>query len=215
MSISLSVASVLEKNRIESDIPFLALLDIEVVDPETGTHQETLRLALNSEIVVFNGSEYTPASFDISLKRAMNEVSTLELSINDYSQAIQAQMQAFGGGVGFSVTLSIVDGSALDLPAEMVEFFDVTASSASEYSATFTLGANSPISDAFPKRRQTKDFCGWRFKDGVNCNYVGPELTCDLTLQGPEGCAAKTAPGWKPVVFGAYPGINPNGIRYA
>lgn len=215
MSVSLSVASVLEKNRLDSGVPFLPLLDIEIVDPATGQYQQTLRLVRNNEPVTFNGNEYVPTSFDISLKHGLNEQSSLDLTINDYSQAIQAQMQAYGGGVGFNVTFSIVDGSALDLPPEIVEYFEIITASASEYAATFQLGAPNGLTAAFPKRRQTKDFCQWRYKDPETCTYTGPEATCDLTLQGPNGCAAKTLPGWKPITFGAYPGINSNGVRYA
>lgn len=215
MAVSLSVASVLEKNRLDSGVPWLPLLDIEVVDPNTGAYVQTLRLVRNNENITFNGEEYVAAGFDLSIKQGVNEQSSLELSIVDYSQAVQAQMQAYGGGVGFRVTFTIVDSSALDLPAEIVEFFEVSVASASEYTASFTLGAPNALTNSFPKRRQRKDFCNWRFKDPQTCRYVGPETSCDLTLQGPNGCNAKTAPGWQPITFGGYPGINSNGFRYA
>ncbi|QFZ84627.1 hypothetical protein GFK26_18545 [Variovorax paradoxus] len=218
MSKSLSVATILEKNRIESGVPFLPLLDIEVVDPATGSVVETLHLVRNDELIVFNGIEYVPCAFDISMKEEVNTQTSLELSINDYSQALQAQMQAYQGGVGFNVVFTIVDSSALDLPPELVEYFEVMSASASEYTASFGLGANNNLFTYFPRRRQTRDYCQWRFKDPDTCGYAGSATSCDFTLQGPNGCAAKgKRPDGRPqtIQFGAYPGINSNGIRYA
>jgi len=215
---SLSVATILEKNRIESGVPFLPLLDIDVVDPVSGSVVETLHLVRNDELIVFNGIEYVPTAFDISMKEEINTQTTLELSINDYSQALQGQMQAYGGGVGFNVTFTIVDGSALDLPPELVEYFEVMSASATEYVASFSLGASNSLMSYFPRRRQTRDFCQWRFKD-ENCTYDGPAASCDLTLQGDNGCAAKGQTRldgtWQTIHFGAFPGINSNGVRYA
>jgi len=218
MSKSLSVATILEKNRIESGVPFLPLLDIEVIDPATGGVVEVLHLVRNNEPVTFNGVEYVPTAFDISLKEEVNAQTSLDLSINDYSQALQVYMQAYGGGVGFNVTFSIVDSSALDLPAEIVEYFEVMTASASEYMATWSLGANNNLFLQFPRRRQKRDFCQWRSKDPDTCAYAGSATSCDLTLQGPNGCAAKgnRADGQPQTIrFGGYPGINSNGIRYA
>ena len=42
MSTSLSIASIIEKNRISSEVPWLILLDIAVVDPATLMTVETL-----------------------------------------------------------------------------------------------------------------------------------------------------------------------------
>ena len=217
MAKSLSVATILEKNRLDSGVPFLALLDIEIVDPYTGSVVEILHLVRNDEPIEFNGQEYTPCIFDISMKEEINTQTSLELSINDYSQAIQGYMQEYSGGVGFNVTFTIVDGSALDLPPELVEYFEVMSGSASEYRCSFTLGANNALMAYFPRRRQTKDYCQWRFKD-ENCGYTGPATSCDLTLQGPNGCSAKgkrPSGEWQTLHFGGFPGINSNGLYYA
>jgi phage-related protein len=70
----------------------------------------------------------------------------------------------------------------------------------------------------FPRRRQARDFCQWRFRDPNTCAYDGPAPSCDYTLQGPNGCSAKGRRNdgqWQTIMFGAYPGINSNGVRYA
>lgn len=206
---NLSVATVIEKNRLSSDVPFLVLLNIEVVDPATGATVETLYIVRNSESITFQGNEYQPTKFDIELKQESGTQQQVSLTITDYSKAIQGRMQAYGGGVGFKVTMMIVNAGNLAQPAEVAEFFDVVSASAANYVCTFTLGAENAIMRQFPRRRQTRDFCQWRYK-GAECGYTGSLETCDLTLRGGNGCGAHN----NTVRFGAFPGINTRDVRY-
>jgi phage-related protein len=199
MSENLSVASVIEKNRLSSDVPFLVLLDVEVVDPATGYTVEFIRIANNTEAVTFNGYAYQPASFDIELKSESGTQQSVTLSINDQSRAIQARMQAYGGGVGFAATIYVVNAGNLAAGAEIVEYFEVTGASASNYVAKFTLGAENSLTKTFPRRKQTRDFCQWRYKESGTCGYTGDMPTCDLTLEGANG---------------GYPGINSKAAMY-
>jgi phage-related protein len=208
---ALSIATVLEKNRLDSDIPFLVALDIEVVNPATGVVVQVLHVVRNQEEITFNGNPYQPAMFDITFGQAMGEQTRVNLSMKDVTGAVQALMEEYGGGIGFNVTLYIVNGGALDDPPEIEEFFQVIGASASEYEISWELGAENETIKTFPRRRQTKDFCQWRYKDPDTCRYVGPLTSCDLTLQGPNGCAAHA----NTARFGAYPGLNTNGVRYA
>lgn len=205
----LSVASVIEKNRLSSDVPFLILLDIEVVNPSSGALVETLHVIRNVEQTTFNGTVYEPANFDIELKQEAGATQSIRLSIKDYSQAVQSRMQTYGGGVGFRVTVMVVNGGALDQPAEITEYFDVVAAEAANYVCSFTLGAENAISKTFPRRRQTRDFCQWRYKS-TECGYAGGMPTCDLTLRGTNGCNAHS----NTIRFGAFPGINTRDVRY-
>lgn len=210
MSKSLSVATIIEKNRLSSDTPFLLLLDIDVVDPNTGSVAETLHLVRNTEQVVFNGNTYQPASFDISLRQEAGDSQSIRLSINDYSRAVQAKMQQYQGGVGFSVTVTVANAAALDKPPEVQEFFEVTASESNAYVCSFTLGAENAITKTFPRRRQTRDYCQWRYK-GEECGYAGSMTSCDLSRAGANGCEAHD----NVIRFGAFPGINGRDVRYA
>jgi phage-related protein len=208
---SLSVASVLEKNRIESDVPLLVALDIEVIDPSLGTYVETLRIVRNSEQITFGGNPYQPAIFDISFASEASAISNVSLSISDFTGAIQARMEEYGGGVGFNITMHVVNAGNLTQGSEVSEFFTVMGANAKDYKASFTLGADSDLLKTFPRRRQTKDFCQWRYKDPETCKYSGALSKCDLSLQGPNGCAAHG----NTINFGAFPGLNSNGFRYA
>ncbi|MCY1355598.1 hypothetical protein D9M69_420280 [compost metagenome] len=204
MSKSLSVSTAIEKNRLGSATPFLVCLDISVVNPVNGQLVETIYLVRNSEEIVFNGHTYMPVPFDIEMKTESGSQTSISLSIRDVGRAVQARMQEYGGGVGFKVKVTVVNAGDLEQPPEVVEHFDVVGASASDYTASFTLGAENVLSQTFPRRRQTKDFCQWRYKDPGTCRYAGVLETCDLTLQGPNGCVAHG----NSINFGAFPGIN-------
>lgn len=203
MSNVLSVASVIEKNRISSDIPFLIAVDIDVMDPATGSLVETLHIVRNTESISFRGFTYEPANFDIELRAEAGTQQSVKLSIKDYSKAVQARMQAYGGGIGFNVAMMVVNAGALAMPAEITEYFEVVGASAANYVCEFVLGAENSLSKTFPRRKQTKDFCQWRYK-GTDCQYAGAMATCDLTLGGANGCNAHS----NTIRFGAFPGIS-------
>ncbi|UUZ75534.1 hypothetical protein LP414_27850 [Polaromonas sp. P1(28)-13] len=164
----------------------------------------------NSEGITYNGFPYEPILFDIEIKQESGTQGGVSLTINDYTKAIQARMQAYGGGVGFLATIIVVNAGALDQPPEIVEEFEVIGASSANYIVTFELGVENALAKTFPRRRQTRDFCQWRYKEGSTCGYTGGLPTCDLTLRGPNGCAAHS----NTLRFGAYPGINSNGARY-
>ncbi len=210
MSKSLSLATVLEKNKLSSDVPFIALLDIEVINPATGVVVIVLHVANNPSSITYNGTLYEAGGFDFQVNSEAGKAPEVSLTVNDYTQAVQGYMQSYGGGLGSNVTLTIARGDALTLAPEMQEFFQITGASAANYSATFQLGAENSVMKTFPRRRQYRDFCQWRYKDSTTCKYTGGLSTCDLTLQGPNGCAAH---GNTPN-FGAYPGLSSNGARY-
>lgn len=209
MTKSLSIATIIEKNRLSSDVPFLICLNIDVIDPATGNLVETLHIVRNAEPIQFEGHAYQPAQFDIELKQESGSQQSIKLSIKDYSKAVQQRMQLYAGGVGFAVAVIVVNAGALDLPAEIVENFDVIGAESSNYVCSFTLGAENNISKTFPRRRQAKDFCQWRYKS-EECGYGGALPACDLSLNGANGCKAHD----NVIRFGAYPGINTRDVNY-
>lgn len=199
---ALSVGTVIEKNRIASAVAFIFLAEIEVRDAG-GNLVETLRLVRNNEDITFQGNLYTAANFDLTLKEEVGTIPEIQVVAVDYTRAIQARMQEYGGGVGFDVVLILVNTGNLQQPPEIQERFRVTKSSAQGYVVTFSLGAENPLTMRFPRRRQTQDRCQWRYQ-GPECGYGGGLASCDLSLQGDNGCAAHG----NTVRFGAFPGIN-------
>src|SRR5205085_10528274 len=87
------------------------------------------------------------------------------------------------------LTLRIVNTQRLDHPPEMEHELQVTGSSVKNYVVTFTLGAENPLALNFPRHRQFKGRCVWRYK-GYGCQYTGTKPTCDYTLDGDNGCVA-------------------------
>lgn len=209
MTKSLSVASVIEKNRLSSDTPWLICLDIAVNDPATGTVVETLHIVRNTEAIVYNGFTYAPGNFDIELREESGVQNNIKLAIRDYTLAVQQRMQNYGGGVGFSVAIMVVNAAALTVAPEVIENFEVVGAESSNYVCTFTLGAENNVTKTFPRRRQAKDYCQWRYK-GDDCGYTGALPSCDLSLKGPNGCVSHQ----NVIHFGAFPGINGRDVNY-
>jgi phage-related protein len=209
MSKFLSVATVIEKNKIASDTPFLVCLEIDVLDPATNTLVETFYLVRNAEDVVWQGHTYVAMSFDIEFKSEANAIAPIQLRMFDYTRAVMERMQAYGGGIGSTVRVIVLNAGALDQPAEIMEHFSVVGAQAQNYTILWTLGAENILEITFPKRRQLRDRCSWRYKSG-QCKYTGAKATCDLSLQGPNGCAAH----FNTINFGGFPGINSNGVSY-
>jgi phage-related protein len=212
MSQALSVATAIEANRLASDVAFLALLDIEVINPDTLATVTMRRVVNNADPVTFQGELYEAGRFDVQVKQEGGKQAEVTLSITDHTQGIQAYMEAYGGGIGFNVTLYIVSAAELDKPAEMVVYCQIIGASSAGFTHSFQLGAENVLGMTFPRRRQTRDFCQKRFKvvGPGECNYAGGATSCDLTLKGANGCAAKS----NTINFGAYPGLNNNGYRY-
>lgn len=207
---NLSVASVIEKNRVDSGTPFLVLVDVTVVDPATGTSIEHIYMVNNDEDITFQGNLYVHVPFDIGLKQESGTQPEVSLSLRDFTGTVQAKMQLYGGGVGFDVVVMVVNADLLAAgTAEVTEYFEVISATSTDYVVSFSLGAAATLAKPFPRRRQMRNFCAWSYKDGNTCKYVGSLTTCDLTLDGANGCSAHT----NTINFGAYPGITP-GARY-
>lgn len=199
----LSITDVIEKNRINSDVAFLMMVDVEVIDPETKVIVETMRLVRNSEDVTHEGNLYTAFPFEISISQDAGNVPSISLNAKDITGIIQQKMQMYGGAIGFNVLFKVVSEASLNSPADVVEHFRVVSASVDNYDVSWTLGAENPLSLGFPKRPQLRDRCPWRY-EGLECAYVGALDSCDLTLQGDNGCAVHA----NTINFGGFPGIS-------
>ncbi len=203
---NLSLSSIMQVNSFSSDAVWLIALKIHVRDHTTGAVVDQIRVVNNSEITIIEDEEYEPMSFSIDIKEETNQLPTVSITIQDQAEIVGGYMQRYGGGVGFNIDLMIIRAStATDtyVEPELVEFFVVTTSSYKDYVASWNLGAENPLRKMFPLRKQEKDQCGFRYKQSDTCGYVGSKPTCDLSLDGANGCRAhNNAPN-----YGAFPGI--------
>ncbi|MFT4064269.1 hypothetical protein [Paraburkholderia sp.] len=210
MPAKISVASVIEKNRLSSDVAYLAMLEIDVPDPATGTILETLRYVNNTENVVRNGNTYEAVQFSLDVKAELGAMPSVSLSFYDYAQHVLSKMKDNQGGVGFKVTITVVSATNLDGDPEVAEYFEVTDASAANYVVQFTLGAENALTRQFPRRIQRRDFCQWIYRDANTCRYSGSINGCDHTLDGPNGCRAHQ----NTENFGGCPNLVPSGSLY-
>lgn len=189
---SLSIAHVVDKNRIASDRAWLVALRVHVIDPKSLQQVDTLYLVANDEPVTIDGELYDPAPFDIDASESQDALPVVRVSIRDQSQQVHNYLEAFEGGVGFKVDLIVVmaeSGTTTYSDPELIEYFDVVGASAADYNISWELGVENPLNINFPRRVQYRDQCSFRYKD-ESCGYSGPLPSCDLTLDGPNGCRA-------------------------
>lgn len=213
MPYNLPLSTVEDKNLIASDKAYLVCLKIQIRDMynlSAGT-VETLYLVNNNEDVTLDGQVYNAFNFDLNLKTSVGEQPEVTLTIQDVTRDIQYRMQNYNGGVGSLVDIIVVNESDLNEPPEIVENFEVNSASASDYNVTWKLGTQNLLAKRFPSRLQMKDRCGWTFKDPETCAYSGGATSCDLTLQGSNGCSVKG----NEENFGGFPGIRSSGVNYA
>lgn len=186
MSRHLSVATVIEKNRIASDVAFIILAEIEVLDAN-GVKVETLRIARNTESLVYQDEVYDAANFSIDITEDVGEEPSLQISAEDPSGAIRERMDRYDGGIGFPVRVIIVNTGNLDQEPELLEEFQVVGSSTAGFQVNFNLGVDNPLYQRFPSRAQFKDQCPLRYK-GLLCKYTGNLPSCSYTWEGANSC---------------------------
>jgi hypothetical protein len=188
MARHLSVESVIDKNKIASAAVWLACLEIQIVNPNDRSIEETVYVVRNDENIILNGQVYQAANFDFQIEQKQNEAPSVSLTAQDQTQFISSKLEAMAGGMFSSVILRVVNSDRLDQPPEIEETMSVTASSVKNYVVSLTLGSENPLGIQFPKHRQFRDRCAWRYK-GYGCQYAGPLATCDYTRDGDNGCA--------------------------
>lgn len=208
---NIPVAQIEEKNQLFSDKAYLVLLHIEVKDVlNDNTTVEDIYLVNNDEDIVFNGQTYYAFNFTMEFKSEYGSQPNISLSLQDITRTVQYRMQEYNGGVGSIINIVVVNENDLDAPAEIVERFEVIDANVANYNITWSLGTVNLLAFKFPNRVQIRDRCSWKYKDPDTCAYSGPEETCDYTLQGDNGCAAKN----NEENFGGFPGLRTIGATY-
>lgn len=188
MARHLTVATIIEAHQVASDVAFIELIDVEVLD-SNGSFVEMLRFCKNTENITFDGNTYVAANFDLNIKNQAGEEPNISLTARDVTGIIRQSMENYGGGVGFNVTMTVVNTAKLSDPPEVQESFEVTSASANGVSVTFQLGAENPLRLGFPLGKHYRDRCRHKYK-GARCKYSGGLASCDYSYDGANGCAA-------------------------
>lgn len=190
MAAHLSVATVIEKNKLTSDVAFVILMDVNITDPVSREVIEILRIARNDENVIFGGEVYQAGNFDISIEQRQSEDSTVSVVARDPTGFIQSRMEEVSGGVFSEAIISVVNTARLDEAPEVQERFQILSASSKDYVVSFSLGAENLLGLAYPPRRQFQDRCAWKYK-GYGCQSTSLDPTCSYTKDGINGCASK------------------------
>lgn len=206
---TLSIVTAVEKAQIASGNAFVVLAEIQLMNTATQEIVETIFVANNNEDLVYRGETYFAFPFELSLKQEAGAAPEITLTAMDLKKVLLNKLQQYGGASGSILVMRIVNTGNLTQPPEIEETFEVTETAANNYSISAKLGIDTALRRQFPRRRQLRDRCAWRYR-GVECGYTGALPTCDLSLGGTNGCNAHNN-GLK---FGGFPGLISRGIRF-
>lgn len=184
MALNLSVAALLEKNKLSSDGSYIILLEIIIPSGMYGATQEvTLRVCRNNENITWGGYEWVAYPFEVDEigETSKGEVPRFVLRISNIGKIVQRHVENAGGGIGSIVTLHVVHSKHLNegsLLPPMV--FETTTCDCTPQWVQFSLGADNPYSRRFPLNRFIGMHCRFLFKDS-RCKYSGTEKSCDYS----------------------------------
>ena len=205
MPAHLSLATAIDKNRVASNVVYLILLEVDIRDPDQGNVIETIRCVSNNEPVTFQGNQYLTIPFNITVTSDKDTSPSAQLDVYDLGQTFQARLQAYGRALDWPSRIYVVNASAPDGPSLELRYdFDILSATAKDenYTISFTMGAENPLTLRYPPRQQFRNRCFWQYK-GPNCLYSGSLPTCDYTLNGANGCRAHN----NVINYGGFPGI--------
>jgi phage-related protein len=203
---TLAAALVAEKNKLGNEAPFLILCEIQL------TGVITLRIVKNEANITWGGETWAAFPFDIDDlgEPGRNEVPRVNLRVSNVSRAIQSYIEQYTGGVGATVIIRVVHADNLvgtEANTTLCRLdFTVTSCTANSKEVVFGLGASNPWNRRAPLNRTRKNFCRFKFKDVLTCNYTGAETTCDKSLTRCRELANNAR-------FGGFPGVGLTGLR--
>lgn len=203
-----TIASAINKSEMNSGTAWVIGAVLEVKDIKTGLISETVRVVKNNEDLTIAGHLYTAAQFDFRLQESESEPPQLSISVFDPYLVFNDILERTRGLSGSIAHLFVVNTDELDEEPLMYKFNVKTASSKSQdYQVSITLGTENPLTVNFPKRKQTKLRCQWRYKSS-DCGYTGTLPKCDLSLNGVNGCRVHN----NETNFGGFPTIQVRNI---
>jgi len=195
-----------EKNLLHSPRPWIILLEITLTDTTV------IRLAKNTEDVVYNGNTYTHFPFIISdiESNADGQIPQVSLKVCNITRFLQPYLNSLDGGLESTVSIIVVNANHLTEDYSELELdFTVQGCDADAFWVTWTLGMINPYNRRFPLYRFVANHCRWasNFK-GAECGYAGAETECDGTFDTCIGFSNTAR-------FGGFLGMQSDGIRIA
>jgi phage-related protein len=186
----ISIGTAIDKSRLASNVTYIDLLEVDIMNRTNWTVIDTLRFAHNSENYVFRGQTYVRASFTFDISRGKGELPQITIEVVDVAQVLQAMLQEHQGGTDFPMRLLMVASTNTAAP-ELEERFTILSARASSdhHIVSLELGAENPLLLRFPTRLTSRRRCTFSYRD-ADCGYTGPMPSCDYSRDGPNGCKA-------------------------
>lgn len=205
---TLSTALINEKNKLHSGNAWIVLLEITLTDAGS----TVIRLANNTEDVLYGGETYTRFSFDLGVVESdvTGAIPAVKLKVANVSRLLTQHLNDLDGGMGSTVKVIVINSGHLTESYSWAELeFTVLACESNDKFITWTLGMANPKIQRFPLYRFLAVHCSWasNFK-GAECGYVGAETTCDGTF---NQCVIYNNTGR----YGGFLGMQSDGIRIA
>lgn len=169
--------------RLDKEDPLLVFLDITA-------GSETLRLVANNEDLTWQGNLYTAFSFQVDMPGADGKgaVTTLPLKICNVERVLRPYLEAYDGGVGLPVTITLVNPAMLDEDySELTATLFNLATDSDASWVYFTLGPINPLNKPFPPDQYIAKHCRFDFKTDPRCGYAGTATECDRSI---DACRA-------------------------
>lgn len=180
---TLNASLVLEKNKIASQSPWILLFELDL------DGASYLRLAAYPEDITFHGNTYTafPAVIENIKENSQGKFDTLNVSVANIDRTISAYVEN-NSLLGRDVTIKIVSKDYLSDSTAYLDFtYRINKIHVSSEVATFELGHENLYLMNIPRQRYIRTKCRHAYKDS-HCGYTGSKLSCDYTLDGPNGC---------------------------
>lgn len=205
MPAHLSIATALDLNRLASDVVYLILLEVDIIDPNSGAVAGTIYAVNNDESFTLDGQLYLPIPFELQIINDIQQSPVCHLVVYDLGQIFQQQLQQFGWSLAWPARIKIIQNSNPSGVVDLQQDFELLSAvaKADQYSITFEIGAENPLTLRFPPRQQMRNRCFWKYK-GPECLYNGANPSCDFTLTGTNGCQVHN----NVQNYGGFPGIS-------
>jgi len=200
MSLSLSSAIALAKNKLSDDGAWLVLLEIQFNDLAA----TILRLVRNTEDIVWDGETWIAYPFDLeeAKQSADGSVQSVALRVSNVLRSVQRYIESMDGMGAAVVIIRVVYSNELDEAAVIEETFSVGKITCAAEWVSIELQPENFWARRCPRFTYTRQNCRWTFKS-TECGYAGATTSCNKTL---AACAAM-AGGSNTGRFGGFPSI--------
>jgi phage-related protein len=209
MPLDIYAAAILEKNKLSSSEPHIALVQITLTRGSSAGF--VLRLCLNNENITWNGYTWVAFPFEIDTfgEQKAEELPKVILRVGNASRVISYYLERSEGGIDAEVIIRVVHNAHLDQITPIIELYYSCISSNTTPDgkwAIFNLGAPNAFRKKVPRDRLMKRYCRFKVFKGSLCKYVGLATTCDRTYEQCRSYGNLNN-------FGGAPGLGSGGLR--